>query len=136
MEKGEIKIFCDKRHPTIQIRQAMNTDTQKSPGLYIQANGDTTGVEEAFQETNKQYGIRLVASKLQPQEIKNAQRAMHIPRQRYRFQGAPFTRKFLQKETNKMTTKMLPKLHMNRHHPIALRHAPVSRGDYNYRTSM
>lgn len=94
----------------------------------MQANRDTKGAEETFTETNRKYGIQIVARKLQPQEVRLAHRAVHILGQRYRFHGTPFQEIFVNKETNKMTTKLLPKLRMNRHHPIALRHAPMSRG--------
>lgn len=128
IETGDqIQNFVKRNTPTIKIKQK-NGEIQKSLGLYMQANGDTTGVEEAFRQQNQKYGHRIVTSKLQPQEIRLAHKAIHILGQCYHFQGAPFMEKFLQKETNKMTTKILPKLKLNRNHPIALRHALTNRG--------
>ena len=90
--------------------------------------GQTKAAEQKFTLQNRQYGLRMLKSKLQPPEIKLAHHTVHLPKQQYQFNGNPFTRKYLENETNKMTTNILPQMNISRNHPKALRHAPKDRG--------
>lgn len=70
----------------------------------------------------------MLKSKLQPMEVKLAHQTVHITSQRYRFNGKSLEEAFLDRETNKMTTAILPRLDMSRNHALALRYAPKNRG--------
>ena len=91
-------------------------------------NGDTHGAEQHFTQANSTFGYKIVASQIKPAEVKLAHRAVHLPSQSYKFYGSPFGEKFLTAETNRTTTKLLPKLNLSQHHPLALRYAPTNRG--------
>ena len=119
---------CAPHQAAVPIKQLRSTEKQKSLGLFMTTSGDTTGAKEHFSKQNDTYGYRILHHRLQPNEVKRAHMAVHFPGQQYRFNGAPFSKQFLDQETNKTTTKILPKLGFAQTHPIALRHAPKNRG--------
>ena len=120
--------ICHTQSTEVILKQLGSQDSQKTLGLYMTTSGNMTEVEKKFEAKNQQYGLRIVQNNLQPPEIKRAHMAVHLPSQTYCFNGPPFTQEFLNRETNKTTSKVLPKLGIARTHPTALRHAPKNRG--------
>ena len=121
---------CTPHQDEVPIKQLRSTEKQKTLGLYLTTSGDTTGAEEQFSKKNEAYGYKILKHRLQPNEVKRAHTAVHLPGQQYKFNGAPFTKKFLDQETNKTKTKILPKLGYAQTHPKALRHLPRNRGGF------
>lgn len=113
---------------SVNIRQKWNRQIQQSLGFHTTPQGSTEESERRFSQATKQYGLGIVSSRLLPPEVKLAHQTLHLPSQTYQFQGAQFSRSFLIEETNKMMTKILPRLNLSRNHPEALRHAPKNRG--------
>ena len=120
--------YLDKCGEWVEIPQKTSTDTQTYLGLQMTPQGDTPEAAEKFHNRNQRFGIRMVSSRLQPKEIQIAFRGVQIPSQQYRFHGAQFDAFFLHKESNFLTTKILPKLGFARTHPLKLRYAPKNRG--------
>lgn len=120
--------YCEQCMAQVHILQKGKQDLQKSLGLYMTPTGDTRGAEDIFSAKNKTFGIRVVGSKLIPRHVQRALMAVNTPSVQYRFHGAPFSEKFLTTESNKMTSRLLPKLNMVKNHPLALRYAPKNRG--------
>ena len=112
--------FCAQCQSNVHILQKGKKEVQKSWGLYMTPSGDTKGAEKIFQDQNKQFGIRIVGSRLIPRHVKRVLMAVNKPSVQYRFHGAPFDEKVLTQESNKMTSRLLPKMNMVRNHPLAL----------------
>ena len=112
----------------VSIPQKKSRDNQVYLGLEMNPAGDAKAAETTFEQRNARFGIQIVGSRLQPPEVRLAHKAVHLPSQRYRFSGAPFSVKFLTKETNRLSTLILPKMNMARTHPLKLRYAPENRG--------
>ena len=124
----DIQEFCCKSEQPVIITQKSAHDQQISLGLKMTADGNTTGAEEHFERQNRKFGLNIVASNLQPPEVKLAHRAVHLPSQSYKFYGSPFSEKFLSQESHRTTTKLLPRMNLSRNHPLALQYAPKNRG--------
>ena len=127
-DKSTQQKYLDKCGERVEIPQKSSTDTQTYLGLQMTPKGETPEAALLFHHRNQRFGIRMVSSRLQPKEVQLAYRGVQIPSQQYRFHGAQFGATFLHKESNFLTTKILPKLGFARTHPLKLRYAPKNRG--------
>lgn len=91
----------------VNIPEQQSTDTQTYLGLKMTPAGPTLEAETLFHTKNQRFGIQMVSSQLQPQEVFLAYREVQTPSQQYRFHGAQFTKEFLTKETNFLTSTLL-----------------------------
>ena len=102
--------YLEQCRQDVSIPQKHSQDVQKYPGLLMTPSGITLEAETQFHHRNQRFGVKMVGSRLQPPEIRLANYAVHLPSQKYRFHGAQFRAAFLIKESNYLTTLLLPKL--------------------------
>lgn len=113
----------------VSIPQKLSYDLQTTLGLDLTIGKHTEGAEKKFMTRNGTFGYRILSSKLQPNTVSLALQTVHIPGQQYRFHGAQFEQAFLTKESNRTTSAILPKMMYAATHHLALRYAPLDRGN-------
>ena len=81
----ELEKYCRDSEQSVLIPQKLPHQQQILLGLRMTTNGDTHGAEEHFTHANGKFGYKIVASRLQPAEVKLAHRAVHLPSQGCKF---------------------------------------------------
>ena len=112
----------------VEIPPPKSKDTQKSLGLLMASGGGSSGAEEKANRNGQTFGAQMSSSGLSKSDIIRALQSVHLPGHTYTFHGSPLSKKALNRTTNALITKLLPRLRYTQNHPIALRHAPINRG--------
>ena len=108
----------------IELRFIPQHTGQKSLGQWYQTNGGQSTIELVMRKINSTFIQRIGNTDLSSAQIMDALISYHLPKLLFKFHGSYPDHEFLDRETNRLITSLLPSIGMNRHTPLAIRHSP------------
>ena len=109
------------------LRQSRGDDGIRSLGFWYSPDGKSHSAEKIINQLNKAFVNKITQSTMDKRLIIKAYEKKHLPKIAYILHDTNPSSEFLEKETNFITSTILPKLGLNRHTPLAIRHCPNDR---------
>lgn len=116
---------------SITLQHLAPDQTYRSFGFYIRLDGNAQACEQRIKELNRNFINALITSRLLLHEVNLALRNVHLPAILYSMKGLTPKKELLIRETNFLISNYIPLMKINRHIPIAIRHAPTSLLGFN-----
>lgn len=124
---NEKKAFIEQTAERVPLKRTYTSTPIKSLGFWYQANGATDHIESIIKKRNERFVKDMLTAMLEPRLILKAYECKHLPAINYMLHGTNPSREFLIHQSSDVTSSLLPKLGMNRHTPISVRHCPTER---------
>lgn len=111
----------------LHLRKNDPAQKQKSLGFYFSIQGTEKIFQNVISQMNDDFLMKIKKTQLSKPDIWRTFQSVHLPKVQYLFNGGAPSERFLDNETKRLTTELLPKLGINRNFPKSLLHDPTQR---------
>ena len=126
-------------HPITNYRDIMSQaplkkvpleETQRSLGFFFNLKEPSQSVDKKIHEKVNSFVSKIVTRRLSTHDIIRALFHIQVPSMLYVLHGHNANATVLDRESHRLSSTLLPLLGLNRHIPLQLRYAPLSRGGF------
>ena len=112
------------------LKKVPRDETQRSLGFYFNMNDPAQSLNKKVHDKVNDFVSKIVTRRLSSHDIIRALYHIHVPSIFYVFHSHNETGDTREREFHRLSSTILPLIRLNRHIPLKLRYAPLSRGGF------